>query len=225
MKSIEFNTKKSDSLVPKEIWIIFLLAITLNISRILIFDSTYFIYLLWNIFLAILPFVVGRMLSWQENIGKLSKIVFVLGSLIWILLLPNAPYIVTDFIHLGRGHGAPVLYDAFLLFSSAWLGLLLFMHSLKDIEKIIRVKYGKLIATIKVPSIILLVSIGIYIGRYLRFNSWDVFTDPSFFGNTWQGLTHPIHFGEACIFILPCFLFLYIFYISWKSSKQAQIFY
>lgn len=219
MEKNETSEIKIKLYIPKEIWIIFFLAIGLNIARMLVFNSTYFIYLLWNIFLAILPFIVSALLSWQENLGKLSKVVFILGSLVWLLLLPNAPYIVTDFIHLGKGHGAPVLYDAFLLFSSAWLGLLLFMYSLRDIEKIIRAKYGKLIATIKVPSIILLVSIGIYIGRYLRFNSWDVFTDPSFFGNTWQTLTHPIHFGEACIFILPCFFFLYVFYIAWKSAK------
>lgn len=217
MENVSENKIKFSTYLPKDIWMIFILAIGLNIARIVVFDSMYFVYILWNIFLAILPFIVSSILSWRENLGKLSKLVFVLGSLIWILLLPNAPYIVTDFIHLGRGHGAPVLYDAFLLFSSAWLGLLLFMYSLRHVENIIRVKYGNIIADIKVPSIILLVSVGIYIGRYLRFNSWDVFTDPSFFGNTWQTLTHPIHFNEALIFVLPCFFFLYIIYIAWKK--------
>jgi uncharacterized membrane protein len=222
MEAPDINKTFPKFYIPKEIWTIFFLAIALNIARIFIFHSTYFIYILWNIFLAILPFIVSTLLSLRESYGNLSKSVFVLGSLIWLLLLPNAPYIVTDFIHLGRGHGAPILYDTFLLFSSAWLGLLLFMYSLRDIEKIIRAKYGNLIATIKVPSIILLVSIGIYIGRFLRFNSWDVFTDPSFFGNTWQTFTHPIHFSEACIFILPCFFFLYVLYISWKSVNTKK---
>ncbi len=202
--------------VPRDIRLLLLLAVILNLARILLFHSTYFIYLLWNIFLALLPFLVSSIMLWQNNKGKLSKIFFAPSSLIWLLLLPNAPYIVTDLIHIGRGHGAPILYDTFLLFSSAWLGLILFAYSLSHIEKIILEKYGKFIASIKIPSIILLVSIGIYIGRYLRFNSWDIFTDPSFFGNTWMNLSHPIHFKEACLFILPCSFFLYISYRAWK---------
>ena len=217
------NTLSQDSLrrivIPKDVRLLLLLAVVLNLARIFLFHSTYFIYLLWNIFLALLPFLVSLILLWQSSRGKLSKALFVLASLVWLLLLPNAPYIVTDLIHIGRGHGAPILYDTFLLFSSAWLGLVLFMHSLSHIEKIILDKYGKLIVTIKIPSIILLVSIGIYIGRYLRFNSWDIFADPSFFGNTWLNLSHPIHFKEACLFILPCSFFLYISYRAWKSTR------
>jgi uncharacterized membrane protein len=203
--------------IPKDIRILFVLAIVLIIARVLIFDSSYFIYLLWNIFLAVLPFVVSTILLRRADMNKLSKPLFVLGGIVWLLLLPNAPYIVTDLIHIGRGHGVPILYDTFLLFSSAWLGLMLFMHSLSHIEAIMTIMYSKRIAAIKIPSIIFLTSIGIYIGRYLRFNSWDVFADPSFFGDTWRTVVHPVHFVEACLFILPCFFFLYLSYRAWKT--------
>lgn len=207
--------------IPKDIIIVFVLVVTLILARVTIFHSSYFTYLLWNIFLAILPFLVSLVLVWWHRKGKLSKLIFIIGGIFWILLLPNAPYIVTDLIHMNRLKGGVALYDTFLLFSSAWLGLLLFMYSLSDIEKIILDKYGKLIANIKVVSITLLTSIGIYIGRYLRFNSWDIF-NPSLFEDTWTRFTHPVHFSEACLFVIPCFFFLYMIYRAWKSTQQQQ---
>ena len=207
--------------VPKDIIIVFVLAITLILARVTIFHSSYFTYLLWNIFLAILPFVLSSAIVWFHRKGKLSKLIFIIGGIFWLLLLPNAPGLVTDLIHMSRLQGGVALYDTFLLFSSAWLGLLLFMYSLSDIEKIILDKYGKLISNIKVVSIILLTSIGIYIGRYLRFNSWDIF-NPSLFEDTWTRFTHPVHFSEACLFVIPCFFFLYMIYRAWKSKQQQQ---
>lgn len=205
--------------IPKDIQIIFLLAVALNLLRVLLFDSMTFIYLLWNIFLAILPFVVSSVLVVRMNQNKLATPLLVIGGIVWMLLLPNAPYIVTDLIHIGRVRGAPVLYDTFLLFSSAWLGMLLFMHSLAHIEKIILEKYGKKAIRVNIPIIILLSSIGVYIGRYLRFNSWDVF-NPSLFEDTFTRFTHPTHLQEAVLFIIPCFLFSYLFYRAWKVSSK-----
>lgn len=207
--------------IPKDIMYVFVIAAVLIIARITLFKSIYFVYLFWNIFLAILPFVLSSILLYYENKHKLSKTIFICLSIVWLLLLPNAPYIVTDLIHMNRMRGAVALYDTFLLFSSAWLGLLIFMYSLNHIEKIIVKKYGELIAKIKVPSIILLTSLGIYIGRDLRFNSWDIF-NPSLFEDVWSRVTHPVHFSEVCLFVIPCFFFLYLGYFAWKSVNNRE---
>ncbi len=207
------------SIFPKDILIVFILTVALIIGRITLFHSYYFVYLLWNIFLALLPFMLSLVLLSYAKRNKLSTLVFIIGGIIWLLLLPNAPYIVTDLIHIGKGRGAAILFDTLLLFSSAWLGLLFFMHSLSHIEKIIVEKYGKRIAQIKIPSIIALVSIGVYIGRNLRFNSWDIF-NPSLFEDTWLAFTHPVHFNQALLFIVPCFFFLCMIYFSWKTRQQ-----
>lgn len=198
------------------------LVLALTLARILIFDSMYFVYLLWNVFLAALPFAVSSFLVWRSREGKISKVFFILGGIVWMLLLPNAPYIVTDLIHIGRGHGAPVLFDTFLLFSAAWLGLVLFFRSLDQIKKILYQTYSKNSVRIIVLAVMLLTSVGIYIGRYLRFNSWDVLTDVSVVGNTWQTITHPAHFLEACLFIVPCFVFVYMSYEAWGAMKRGE---
>jgi uncharacterized membrane protein len=209
--------------IPKQIIILLILAVLLNLGRISIFHSTYFIYLLWNIFLAILPFVISYILLWSVYKQKLTKPFFIITGIFWLLLIPNAPYIVTDLIHMGRGRGIPLLYDTFLIFSSAWVGLLLGMHSIFHIEKIIKIYYGKRIASIKIPIIIGLISIGVYIGRYLRFNSWDIFVDHSFFGDTISNLSQPVHLNEAIIFILSCFVFLYLSYRAWKYTQDTVV--
>lgn len=153
--------------------------------------------------------------------GHLSKFAFIIIGLFWLLLIPNAPYIVTDLIHLSHRHGAPLIYDAFMIFAFAWAGLLMFFYSLQDIERIIISKYGEKIARIKIPAIILLSSIGVYMGRYLRFNSWDVFIDHSVLGDTLDKLSKPITQKEGLIFIGLCFIFLYFFYISFKEKPDT----
>ena len=115
---------------PRQILIILGLTVVLNIIRPIIFHSSYFVYLFWNIFLAILPFAVSSILLWKAKYSNLATPYFVIGGIFWLLLLPNAPYIITDLVHLGRNHAAPIFFDIFLLFASGWLGLLLYMYSL-----------------------------------------------------------------------------------------------
>ena len=209
--------------IPKQIIIILALAVILNIARVVLFDSTYFLFILWNIFLAILPFVISTILLYYANKQKLSKLFFIIIGIFWLLLIPNAPYLLTDLIHISSRHGAPVLYDAFLLFSSAYIGLLLGLYSIWHIEQITIMKYGKRIASIKIPVIIFIISIGVYIGRYLRFNSWDIFVNHSLLGDTLNALSRPTHQNEAVIFIFSCFLVLYMSYRAWKYNQNNMI--
>lgn len=207
--------------IPKQILIILLLAVVLNITRFFMFESRYFVYLLWNIFLAIIPFIISSILLWYALKKRLTTAVFIVGGIIWILFLPNAPYLVTDIIHLGRNYSAPLLYDTFLVFTSAWVGLLLGLYSLSHIDKIMHLKYSKRMSSIILTIIILLTSFGMYLGRFLRFNSWDVVSNPSLlFSNIHKILSEPRGYTDAYIFTGLSFLFLYVSYIAWKSTKM-----
>lgn len=205
---------------PKQIVLILSLAVLLELARYLVFGSTYYLFLLWNLFLAVLPFLISRTLYIFNEKQKLKNSAFIIISLFWLLLVPNAPYIVTDLIHLSHRHGAPLIYDSFLIFTFAWLGLLLFFYSLRDIEQIITSKYGNKIAMIKTPLIILLSSVGIYMGRYLRFNSWDIFVDHSLIGDTIDKLSQSTSQKEAVIFICLSFVFLLFFYKAFKLKEN-----
>lgn len=204
---------------PKQILIILSLAVLLDVARLFIFHSTYFMYLLWNMFLAVLPFVVSSLLLYYVTHRKISRSLLVMGLIFWLLLLPNAPYIITDIIHLNRNHAAPLLYDTFLIFSSGWAGLLLGMYSVSHIEKILLRKYSQKRTSIIIAAIILISSFGMYLGRFMRFNSWDVVSSAELF---FTKITHiflqPAKYSDAYLFTSLSFIFFYMSYIAWKYS-------
>ena len=204
---------------PKQIVVLLILTIVLNIARIFIFDSTYFVYLFWNLFLAVIPFVISSVLFYYVKRQKLSKPLIIFGSILWLFFLPNAPYIVTDLIHLGRSHAAPLLYDTFLIFTSAWVGLLLGLYSMQHMERILRMKYSAKATNLIMVAIIFGSSFGMYLGRFMRFNSWDIISDATFlFTKIGHIIVEPSKYIDAYIFTALSFIFIYMFYRAWKYS-------
>jgi uncharacterized membrane protein len=131
----------------------------------------------WNLFLAWVPFVLALVVYARARSGMSRPTLLALGSL-WLLFFPNAPYIVTDLKHIGRGGGIPVLYDVLLLSAAAWTGLLLGFTSLFLMHAVARRLLGVLSAWALVVGVLAASSFGIYLGRVQRWNSWDVFVRP-----------------------------------------------
>src|SRR6185295_19025611 len=86
-------------------------------------------------------------------------------------------YLLTDFIHLGEGP-APLWYDALMLSAFAWTGLLLGFASLYLVQMVIRRAFGGTVAWLGVVAALVLASIGVYLGRFIRYNSWDALLHP-----------------------------------------------
>ena len=84
---------------------------------------------------------------------------------------------VTDFIHLEQGP-APLWYDALMLSAFAWTGLLLGFASLYLVQLILRRTFGAAVGWLGVFGALALGSVGVYIGRFVRLNSWDVLLHP-----------------------------------------------
>ncbi|MDB4293611.1 DUF1361 domain-containing protein [Maribacter sp.] len=153
-------------------------ALALYLARVKLTQSTYFGFLVWNLFLAAVPYLISQFLLARSEYKKVTKALFLLGFGAWLLFLPNSPYIITDLVHL-HDDGANLLWlDMFLIFVFALNGLLLGLLSLLDISKLMQ-----LYTTPKTTSLILFVACmasgyGIYLGRFLRFNSWDIATKP-----------------------------------------------
>lgn len=206
--------------IPKSILLVASLAIVLNVFRIILWGKDSFVYILWNIFLAFVPFVISYILLSLSEEKKLNPIIFTIGFLLWLLFIPNAPYIVTDFVHLGEIRAVPLMYDIMLLFSSACVGLFLFFYSLFHIEQIIKTKYPARKTSMIMGTIILMISFGVYLGRFLRFNSWDVFVNHTvLIKNIWKILSQASTHVEVYFYTLLFFLFLTLFYKSWKISN------
>jgi uncharacterized membrane protein len=147
----------------------------LLVLRIMITGELTYIFLAWNLFLAWIPFVISNKFKEAQNWSR-WKIFFVIMA--WILFLPNAPYIITDFLHLKYRAPVPYWFDILLLFSAAFNGLLLGLISLQKTEQFLSEKYGSRKAAILVFAAFFLCAFGIYIGRFLRWNSWDIIINP-----------------------------------------------
>ena len=129
-------------------------------------------FLLWNLFLAIVPYGFSIFIyhNFYQHPKKYSFILFIF---LWLLFYPNAAYIVTDFIHLNRLDGMPIWIDILILFSFSWTGLILGFASLRLVHIVFEKSFGRLYGWIFAIGVIILGSLGVYLGRYLRFNSWD----------------------------------------------------
>src|ERR1044072_7559463 len=126
-------------------------------------------FLVWNLFLAVVPAIAAMLFVRVRS--KLARVVWLL---IWLAFLPNAPYIATDFVHLRARPGAPLWFDVALLLSSAATGILLAFTSVADVQSVIAERWGQLIAWTFALAVLVLCGFGIYLGRFLRWNSWDL---------------------------------------------------
>lgn len=132
-----------------------------------------YLFLGWNLFLAAIPaFAAARLgrerASWRQ-VGWLA---------LWLAFLPNAPYLVTDFVHLRARPPVPLWFDIALLISCAATGLLLGYASVADVQRFIARKFGEATAWLCAASALVLSGAGIYLGRFLRWNSWDILANP-----------------------------------------------
>jgi uncharacterized membrane protein len=137
--------------------------------------DAYYRFLVWNLILAWVPLVLA-MGAYGRARRRVDLTVAVL-LVPWLLFFPNAPYLLTDFIHLGEGP-APLWYDALMLSAFAWTGLLLGFASLYLVQMILRRAFGTVVAWLGVVVALSLGSIGVYVGRFIRFNSWDALLHP-----------------------------------------------
>lgn len=134
-------------------------------------------FLAWNLFLAAVPAVAAWLFA--RAMGKNSSMVERVGWFaLWLIFLPNAPYIITDFVHLTPQPGIPLWYDIALFVSCAGTGLLLGYTSIADVQFVIARRFSTLVGWLLVLAAILLSGFGIYLGRFLRWNSWDTVTSP-----------------------------------------------
>ena len=140
--------------------------------------SGYYRFLLGNLFLAGIPLFLSTGLRIADRF-KLHWVMKTGLFALWLLFLPNAPYILTDILHLTRANHAPVWYDLALLLSCAGTGLLFGYLSLIDVQTIVARHYSDVVGWVFALVSLCLSGFAIYLGRFLRWNSWDVITTPS----------------------------------------------
>jgi uncharacterized membrane protein len=169
-------------------------------------------FLLWNLFLAWIP-LIAAVLAFALARLHAGAIVGVLVA-VWLLFFPNAPYVLTDFIHLHGNGPSPLWYDALMLSSFAWTALMLGFVSLYLIHAIIERHAGTAVGWVVVVCVLGLASFGVYLGRFARFNSWDVVTRPHLVVSVIRQEIHsPLHDPRMVVALLALTAFLLVGYL------------
>lgn len=156
------------------ITIFFTFNVSLLIFRVFYSMELRFVFLIWNLFLAVIPYFLMKIALENRQNRWISWLLFG-GSL---LFLPNSPYIVTDLFHLKHQASMPLWFDTLLVFSFAANGLILFYDVLLKMHRFLEKQFSTIWVILGIITIIFLNGFGIYLGRFLRFNSWDIMTNP-----------------------------------------------
>lgn len=186
--------------------------------------SLEFNYLIWNLFLAWVPLALAvRLVSVLQR--KLWSSWEALGtSLLWLIFLPNSFYMISDFIHLQDVRRVDVVYDTIMLTSFIYTGVTLGFSSLYLIHLQFRRRFSRQAAAGWVAFVLLLCSAAVYVGRDLRWNSWDVLTNPGgLLFDISDRLMHPASYPQMIVTIISFFILLLSMYgLLWKGSKLLR---
>ena len=203
-----------------------LFSIALSIMRLAYTDTGFYLFLFWNLFLAFIPWFIASILYVNKIRNKFAITVL---TFIWLLFFPNAPYILTDIIHLGIGKNAPLWFDLILLLSYSFTGMLYGFVSLYMIENKLSLLLKRRTYGIIPIFLIYLSCFGVYLGRFLRWNSWDIISNISgLFIDIKNRIINPFQYettwGFTILFgtLLNGIYFSYKTFISYKEDNVIQ---
>jgi len=180
-----------------------------------------FAFLVWNLFLAFVPYFLSYALTlrpaWIKNKWKFATV-----FIVWLLFVPNSFYMLTDLFHLYDSYSVPRWFDLLLIFCFAWNALLMGILSVRHMEKITQAIWRYRFDWLFVYPVMLLNALGIYIGRYLRFNSWDVISSPfRLMADMLHILLHPVYYKNAWAMVLCFSFFLSILYMTLRRLSKS----
>jgi uncharacterized membrane protein len=199
------------------------MCVGLVVARVAYSESARHLGLIWNLFLAWIPFMLAyfaHAVSWRK--ASLYLIIPFIAFL-WLIFFPNAPYMLTDLQDLSReASDAPLWYDVIIVVWTSWTGTLLGVISLYLMQDIIIRSFGRSVGWIFVFVISILSSFGIYIGRFVRLNSWDILQDPAETAQEIMGIIIDPSMRLAAFTLLYAFFFLFIFLLLYSFSHMLR---
>lgn len=151
-------------------------SLSLLALRVIATHSPMYLFLVWNLMLAMIPWLMTTWTGFHTK--KMSGPARLVGTVLWILFFPNSPYILTDLFHLHKPGDMPLWFDLIMILSFATTALVFGLWSLHALETALRNTYKSWQVEIFIVCMLFASGFGVYLGRYLRFNSWDLFSMP-----------------------------------------------
>lgn len=195
----------------------------LVLARVAYSESERHLGLIWNLFLAWIPFILAyfaHAVSWRRaSLYLLMPLI----AFLWLIFFPNAPYMLTDLQDLSRrASDAPLWYDVIIVGWSSWTGMLLGVISLYLMQDIIVRNFGHAAGWIFVFVVSALSSFGVYVGRFVRLNSWDILQNPGETAQEVLGIIVDPSMRLAAFTLLYTFFFLFIFLLLYSFSHMLR---
>lgn len=215
-------------------FVLTIISAVLLFIRVFITGRITYMFFMWNLFLCIIPLYLSIKLKLLYFKSEVRNVWLYLIGFTWLLFYPNAPYIITDFVHLSfvdffqKTHYSlspikdiRIWYDLILFFFFIITGFFMGLFSLYTVHEVLKDKFGKKIGFILIFLITFLSSFAIYLGRFLRLNSWNIVTNPI-------GLIRDIFvsinmFSLGFTTLFTVFLFLiYVLFYSFLAERNLR---
>lgn len=186
--------------------------------------STGYWYLVWNLFLAWVPLGLSALLIRLLRHKLWSNWQLVLVSFAWLIMLPNSFYMISDFIHLQDMSASDLLYGVVMFTSFIFTAALVGFSSLYIVHAELRKRVGHRISSSMVGFILLACSFAIYLGRDLRWNSWDILINPAgILFDVSDRIIHPLgHRGIATITVSFLVLLGSLYIVGWQIGEATR---
>lgn len=171
-----------------------------------------FAFMIWNLILACIPYGLSFVAAAiDRGAWRWRGLAVAAAAVPWLAFLPNAPYLVTDLLHLRTITGVPVWYDAAMFACFAWAGCLLGVASLDSMRRLLAARVGGALSHAAALVVMGLCALGIYLGRVVRLNSWDLVLRPR---HVLSNLWFAVHSREAVLFTMLFSGFLLLCYLT-----------
>ena len=199
-------------------------SLLLLVARILMTGRSTYAFLTWNLFLAWIPVICAWLVSHTQKPISAWKLVWI-PAFLWLLFFPNSPYILTDLGHLARLSEwtlVPLGFDVVMILTFTLSGLFLGFVSLFQMEDVWRQHFRPSVTTALSLFSLVLAGFGVYLGRFLRWNSWDLFHRPGMLiqdlvVRLTDPLSHPRTWGFTALYsgFLIC---IYLIVRLWRKK-------
>jgi uncharacterized membrane protein len=193
-------------------------------ARVLHTGRLTYAFLVYNLALAWIPLgLAAAAAAFDASRSKPGTAMAALCAAGWLVFFPNAPYLMTDLMHL-RVKGNHLFWlDVTALQAFAWTGLAVGFVSLGVIQRLVALRVGRRLSWVFVGAVIAASAFGIYLGRFRRWNSWDLLRDPAGLLRDVAGtVLHPFAHAQVVAYCAVLAAFLFTAYVVVYALSGAR---